>query len=308
MDRKKVSVVIPVYNEQGILLDLKNRLANAANNKPFDFEFVFINDGSTDNSLEILLGLAEKDKRVKIIDLSRNFGHQIAISAGIDYVDSDAVILMDADLEDKPEDLPKLLDKWQEGYDVVYVIRKSRKVSLIKNICFKIFHLLNKYISEVNLEPAGIFGLMNRQVIQEIKRLKEKNRYIPGLRSWVGFKQTSLTLERGKRYDEKPRVSIGRLFNLALNSYFSFSQKPMRLTASLGFVFSSVSFVAALFIVIFQFVFRFKVSGWASLATIILFVSSMQFACIAIMGEYISRIFDEAKDRPLYIINKIYEK
>jgi len=306
-NRKNISVVIPVYNEEAVLPDLTRRLAIAADNADFDFEFVFVSDGSTDNSLGVLLALADKDKRIKIIELSRNFGHQIAISAGIDYVDSDAMILMDADLEDKPEDISKLIDKWRQGFDVVYVVRKCRKASFFKNICFAIFHRLNKYLSEVPLEPTGIFGLMDKKVIREIKQLREKSRYIPGLRSWVGFKQVSLTLERGERYDKKPRVGFGKLFNLALNSYFSFSKKPMRLAASMGFIFSFVSFIATLFIVIFQFLFKFKVSGWASLAAIILFVSSLQFACIGIMGEYISRIFDEAKERPLYIINKIYE-
>jgi dolichol-phosphate mannosyltransferase len=213
---------------------------------------------------------------------------------------------MDADMEDRPEDLPKLIEKWLEGFDVVYAIRKLRKVSFFKDLLFSAFHSLNKVFSEIPMEPTGIFGLMDKKVVNEIKLLGERNRYIPGLRSWVGFKQTSIALERGKRYDGKSRVRLAKLFNLALNSYFSFSKKPMRLAAFLGFFLSFLSFTAALVIVIFQLVVKFKVSGWASLATILLFVSSMQFVCLGVMGEYVGRIFDEVKERPLYIVKKTY--
>jgi len=305
---KTISIVIPIYNEEYILRELINKLGSSVRELPFSFELVFINDGSCDNSLNILLDISNEDRRVRIIDLSRNFGHQQAISAGIDHVDSDAVILMDADMEDDPEDLPLLINKWQEGYDVVYAVRKSRKVSVLKNACFHLFHSLNKFFSDVPVENAGIFGIMDRKVINEIKRLKEKSRYIPGLRSWVGFKQTSVVLERGKRYDAKSRVHFSKLINLACNSYFGFSKKPIRLASFFGFLFSFVSFIAALFVVIFQLVFRFRVSGWASLATILLFVSSMQFICIGVMGEYIGRIFDEVKDRPLYVVRGVYGK
>jgi dolichol-phosphate mannosyltransferase len=306
MGSKKISVVIPIYNESKIIKELSDKLKEVAGKSVFEFEWIFVNDGSSDNSLEILINLSKDDTRIKIIDLSRNFGHQQAISAGMDFADADAVILMDADLEDRPEDLPQLISKWQEGFDVVYAIRKSRQVSYFRKICFSAFHFFNKLLSEVPMEPTGIFGLMDRRVVDEIKRLEEKNRYIPGLRSWVGFRQASIILERGKRYDLRPRVTFSKLVSLAMNSYFAFSKRPMRIAAFLGFFLSFVSFAGLLFVIAFQMIMKFKVSGWASLAALILFISSMQFVCIGIMGEYIGRIFDEAKERPLYIVRDTY--
>ncbi len=299
---KKISVIIPIYNEAGIIKELIRRLKSVVKNLPFEFEFIFVNDGSKDASLDVLLESGRSDESIRVINLSRNFGHQQAISAGMDYTESDAIILMDADMEDSPEDLPLFISKWQEGFDVVYAIRKSRKVSLLKNLCFRIFHSLNKVFSEVPMEPTGIFGLMDRRVADEIKRLREKNRYIPGLRSWVGFKQIGVVLNRGERYDGSPRVTFPKLVSLAMNSYFAFSKRPMRIAAFLGFFLSFFSFAGLLFVIGFQLLMKFRVSGWASLAALILFISSVQFACIAIMGEYIGRIFDEAKERPLYIV------
>jgi dolichol-phosphate mannosyltransferase len=303
---RNISVVIPIFNEARIIKELVIKLKEVAARLLFVFEFIFVNDGSSDDSLNILLDFAGSDKRIKIINLSRNFGHQQAISAGMEYALGDAVILMDADMEDRPEDLPCLIDKWQEGFDVVYAVRKSRKVSILKNLCFSCFHALNRVFSEVPMEPTGIFGLMDRKVADQVKRLGEKNRYIPGLRSWVGFRQASVLLERGRRYDGKPRVTFGKLINLAMNSYFAFSKRPMRIAAFLGFFLSFFSFAGLVFVITFQMVMKFKVSGWASLATLILFISSMQFACMGIMGEYIGRIFDEAKERPLYIVRDTY--
>ncbi|MBI4680171.1 MAG: glycosyltransferase family 2 protein [Nitrospirae bacterium] len=181
--RKKISVVIPVFNEEGVLKILYDRLAKVAEARPEEFEFIFVNDGSTDGSLNKLLELNSLDERVRIIDLARNFGHQNALTAGIDEADGDAVILMDADLEDQPEDLLKFLNKWNDGYQVVYAVRRSRKVSLFKSLVFKMFHMLNKKISNIDMQIAGIFGLMYRVVVEQLKRISEHNRYIPGLRN-----------------------------------------------------------------------------------------------------------------------------
>jgi dolichol-phosphate mannosyltransferase len=306
MNKKKILIVIPVFNEEYILKKLVEKLESVTGNLGFNFEFVFVNDGSTDGSLSVLLDLKKSNEQISIIDLSRNFGHQIALTAGIDHSDADAVILMDADLEDRPEDLAALIAKWQQGFDVVYAVRKNRKVSFLKNICFELFHSLNKLISESPTEASGIFAIMDRRIVEQIKKLREQNRYIPGLRSWVGFKQTSIILERGERYDKKPRVSFFRLVRLALDSYFSFSKKPLRLASLLGISLGLVSLASVIFILIFQLVYKFKVPGWASIMVIFLFISGMQFICLGIIGEYVGRIFDEARNRPLYVVKNIY--
>jgi dolichol-phosphate mannosyltransferase len=306
MNKKIISIIIPIYNEENIIKYLIQRLQSTVDRLDFNFEFIFVNDGSSDNSLELLTDLMKTDKRIKIVDLSRNFGQQMALTAGIDYAKGDAVILMDSDMEDKPEDIAKFLEKWREGYEVVYAIRKERKVSFLKKICFGIFHVLNKMLSEVPMEPAGIFGLINRRAVEKLKNLKEQARFIPGLRSWVGFRQVGIELERGERYDQKPRVNFGKLVILALNSYFSFSKKPLMLASLLGIFLSFLSFSAAILIIIFRFAMKFKVPGWASMVVIILFIASMQFICIGIIGEYIGRIFDEVKRRPLYIVDNLY--
>jgi dolichol-phosphate mannosyltransferase len=305
MDKKTISIVIPVYNEKGIIKHLIDKLQAVLKNT-YDFEFIFVNDGSEDGSLELLLDLGSRDARIKVIDLSRNFGHQIAVSAGIDYSSGDAVVLMDADMEDNPEDILKLIKKWEEGYDVVYVIRNKRTASLSRRLGFSIFHYLNKMIYDIPIEPCGIFGLMDRKAVEKIKVLTEQNRYVPGLRSWIGFKQIGIKMDRGTRYDRSPRVKFSRLISLAFDSYFSFSKKPLKIGSTLGVFFSVATFLAAVLVVILRLIIKFDVPGWASLIVVILFISSMQFICIGIIGEYLGRIYDETRRRPLYIVNKLY--
>lgn len=306
MGKKFVSIVIPIYNEEKIIKQLYSALESVIKKFDFGFEAIFVNDGSSDNSLAVMKTLLEGEKNIKIIDLSRNFGQQLAVSAGLDYAGGDAVIVMDADMEDNPQDTSKFIEKWLEGYDVVYAIRSKRKVSLIRKFCFAAFHSLNKFLSEVPTEPAGIFCLMDRKVVEKINDMQEKNRFIPGLRSWVGFRQIGIELKRDSRYDSKSRVTFIKLISLAFNSYFSFSKKPLRLASILGIIFSAVSFLGAILIIVFQLIMKFKVPGWASIVAIILLISGMQFICLGIMGEYIGRIFDESKRRPLYIVNDLY--
>ncbi|MDO9543371.1 MAG: glycosyltransferase family 2 protein [Kiritimatiellia bacterium] len=306
MLKKTISVVIPIYNEQDIIARLMGQLKQTTSNLNYDFEFIFVNDGSSDNTLSVLIDLQNQDEHIKIIDLSRNFGQQVAISAGIDYSNQDAVVLMDADLEDCPHDIPKFIEKWEQGYDVVYALRKKRKTSVFRNICFYAFHSLNRLLSDIPIEPSGIFGLMDKRVVERLKAFPERKRYFPGLRNWVGFKQTGVVVDRGARYDAKPRVSFARLVGLALDGYFSFSNKPLKVASLLGIFFSFLTLISAILIVILKFVTNFKVPGWASMIVIILFISSMQFVCIGIIGEYLGRMYDEIKGRPLYIINGLY--
>lgn len=306
MKKKLISVIISVYNEENIVKRLTDALELMASSVFYDFEYIFINDGSCDHSLETLLELAKNNQRIKIIDLSRNFGHQLAITAGIDYAKGDAVVLMDADMEDNPQDILKFLKKWEDGFDVAYAIRAKRRTGLARKICFALFHYLNRLLSGIPVEAAGIFGLMDKKVVEEMKLLKEEGRYIPGLRSWVGFRQIGIELERGGRYDQRPRVHFGKLLTLALNSYFSFSKKPLKLASLLGIFLSFLSFLSAILILLFQLFMKFKVPGWASLVVIVLFIGGVQFICLGIMSEYLGRIFDEVRGRPLYIVRKAY--
>lgn len=307
MQRKKISIVVPVYNENYVLGKLFAELDGVMKYANYNFEFIFVNDGSTDESLETLLRLAKSDNRIKVVDLARNFGQQVAVTAGLDYAAGDAIVLMDADLEDRPEDIVKFLEKWEQGYEVIYAVRQRRSVSLLRRICFNIFHRLNKIIyDDFPIDACGIFGLMDRKIVENLNKLRERNRYIPGLRGWVGFKQTGIRLDRGERYDKRSRVRFAKLFALAFNSYFAFSNKPLRIASVLGFLLSFLTFISIIVVIILKLLINFKVSGWASLVAIILFISSVQFMCMGIMGEYIGRIYEETKGRPLYIIKNIY--
>lgn|SRR3989338_974419 len=300
-----ISLVIPVFNEEKGLSIVYKALCDVANKRKEDFEFIFVNDGSGDGSLGALLAINRSDPRVKVIDFSRNFGHQGALTAGIDFATGDAVILMDADMEDPPEKICDFLDNWSQGYDVVYAIRRKRKVGLFMKISYFLFHKINNMISEISIpDSSGIFALMDRKVVDIIKKIPEKNRYIPGLRSWVGLKQIGVEVERGSRYDKRPRVSFLKLTKLAFDSYISFSRVPLKIASFLGIFFSFLSFVGIFVIIFLKFAVGFPVHGWASIIMLILFVSGVQLITIGIIGEYIGRILDETKNRPIYIVKQ----
>lgn len=303
---EKISVVIPVFNEEKGIQIFYNSICDAIGKRKDDFEFVFVNDGSTDGTLAALEALSRKDQRLKVVDLARNFGHQNALSAGIDLAAGDALILMDADMEDPPEKINDFIEYWHKGYDVVYAIRKRRKVGLIKKALFSVYHKINSMISDVPIpESTGIFGLMNRKTVDILKKIPEKNRYLPGLRAWIGLNQIGIEVERGKRYDGKSRVSFFKLMKLAFDSYISFSKIPLQAASLLGVFFSLASFLA-MFAIFFLQLFRgFKVAGWASIIVLILFVSGVQLITIGIIGEYVGRILDETKNRPLYLVRQL---
>ena len=303
---KGISIVLPVFNEEVILKELHQKLSEVISKRSEQFEIIFVNDGSVDKSLAILLSIRKEDNRVCILDFARNFGHQVALNAGLREATGDAVILMDSDLEDSPKDILKFLEQWDLGYEVVYAIRKKRQVSWLKSLFFKFFHKFNKRVSTINMEAAGIFSLMDRRVVNEMISINEHNPYLPGLRSWVGFKQIGIEIDRGGRYDSSPRVSISQLYKLAFDSFTSFSGNLLSLPIIIGFVFFAISILALIVIVILKMFYGVGPWGWASLASIILFLSGIQFAFIGLLGEYISRIMEEVKGRPLYIIRKKY--
>jgi dolichol-phosphate mannosyltransferase len=274
------------------------------------YEIIFINDGSTDNSLKIMKQLQTHDKRIKIIDFSRNFGHQIAITAGIDFTSGDAVITIDADLQDPPEVIPDLIKKWKEGYEVIYGIREKRKgENFFKKISTLIFYRLINKMTMINMPPdSGDFRLIDKKVVNNLKNIRENNRYVRGLTYWIGFKQIGVPYERDKRFAGKSKYPIKKLFKLAYDAIFSFSNFPLKIATYFGFIVSFLSFLYLIYALIIKLFTNSVIHGWTSLMISILFLGGVQLICLGIIGEYIARINDEVKKRPLYIIKEIIDE
>ena len=307
-DHKKIliSVVIPVYNEEDNLLILYKRLTKILSNDVFNYEFVFVDDGSGDRSVAILSDLVLRDPQISIIELARNFGHQIAISAGLEYSRGDAVVIMDADLQDPPEVLPDFIKKWQEGNDVVYAVRKNRKESVLKRTAYKIFYRMLKRIASIDIPlDSGDFCIMDRRVVEELKMMPERNRFVRGIRSWVGLKQVGLVYERDARFAGKTKYTFTRLLYLALDGLISFSYMPLRLITLSGLGVSILSIFLAVFYTIKKIFFGLSPPGFATLVVSIFFFSGVQLITIGVIGEYVGRIFEEVKQRPLYIVKRI---
>jgi glycosyltransferase involved in cell wall biosynthesis len=307
MHRPELSVVIPVYNEQDNLHLLYQRLCASLERINTSFEILFINDGSHDGSLSILSDLVDKDGRVYVIDLSRNFGHQVSISAGLDYARGHGIIIMDADLQDPPEVLPAFITKWREGYDVVYAIRTMRKENWLKRRLYATFYRVLQRISNIEIPlDAGDFCIMDRRVVDELNGMPERSRFVRGLRSWIGLRQTGLTYERQVRNAGQPKYTISRLIYLALDGLVSFSFLPLRLITLLGFGVSGLSILLAIFYAIKKITVGLNPPGFATTIVAILFLAGVQLITIGVIGEYVGRIFEEVKHRPLYIVRHIY--
>ncbi len=311
MDKNYVySIVIPVLNEEKVLNELYKRLTKVMTDIGESYEIIFINDGSTDNSLKIMKQLHTHDKRIKIIDFSRNFGHQIAITAGIDFTSGDAVITIDADLQDPPEVIPDLIKKWKEGYEVIYGIREKRKgENFFKKISTLIFYRLINKMTMINMPPdSGDFRLIDKKVVNNLKNIRENNRYVRGLTYWIGFKQIGVPYERDKRFAGKSKYPIKKLFKLAYDAIFSFSNFPLKIATYFGFIVSFLSFLYLIYALIIKLFTNSVIHGWTSLMISILFLGGVQLICLGIIGEYIARINDEVKKRPLYIIKEIIDE
>lgn len=300
-----VSIVIPIYNEQAILPELHRRIGDAMKLVSEPYEIVFVNDGSQDNSLETLIRLGEEDMFVKTIDLARNFGHQVSISAGVDCMSGDAVIVMDGDLQDPPELLPTLIQRWKEGYEVVYTVKKSRKENALKRFAFHQFYRMMQMLSAIPIPmEAGNFSLMDRKVVNVLQSMPERNRYIAGMRAWAGFRQIGVEFDREQRFAGKPQMTFPRLMNLALDGLFSFSRAPLRFATYLGLATACISFLGILWVFYSKFFSGKELLGWASTNFSILFVGGSILLTLGIIGEYIGRIYDEVKQRPLYVIKQ----
>ena len=302
--QQTISVIIPIFNEQEVLPELHGRLTSTLSSLLNEnYELVYVDDGSTDNSFPFLASLAQKDPHVRIISLSRNFGHQTAISAGMAYAAGDGVIVMDGDLQDPPELLPKFINKWKEGFEVVYGIRAHRKENILKRMAYLFFYRLLHKISYLDIPiDSGDFSIMDRSVVAILNNMPERNRFVRGLRTWVGFRQIGIVYERDKRFAGTPKYNFTKLLKLAYDGLITFSFYPLQLSTKLGFLFSFLAMLVALIIVFLKITRGFAPQGWASTVVVILFISGLQFFILGIFGEYIGRIFEESKGRPPFII------
>jgi polyisoprenyl-phosphate glycosyltransferase len=300
-----LSIVIPVLNEEKILPELWERLSLVLSTLNDPAEVIFVDDGSSDQGFSFLLDLSKKDPRVKLIRLSRNFGHQPALSAGIDHASGDAVVLMDGDLQDRPEAIPDFVKEWRAGSEVVYAVRASRKEGAVMRLAFKLFYRFIAKMSGIDLPPdAGIFGLLDRKVINVLKSMPERNRYFPGLRAYAGFGQKGIPVERDARHTGSSRVRLGGLIKLAADGIFAFSYIPIRMATGLGLLVAAGAFLFLLVIAFKKFVSHVAILGWASTLGAVLFIGGLQLVMLGIVGEYVGRIYEETKNRPYYIVSE----
>lgn len=304
---KKISVIIPCYNEEGNILNMYERLIKVLNPITNNYELVFINNGSTDNSYKIFDYLTEKNPKVTVIELSRNFGSsQPAYTCGLEYVTGDCAVLIDGDIQDPPELIPNMVKKWLEGYDVVYGIRKKRKGSLIRRIGYKIFYRMLKKLAYIDIPlDAGDFSLIDRKVIDALNLLPERNRFIRGLRAWVGFKSIGIEYTREDRKAGKTSNSFMDNIRWAKMGIFSFSYYPLELISYIAFIVMLISLFGICVYIISYFVYPNAPRGFSTLIVAILFLGSIQLLSLSIIGEYLGKIFEETKGRPKYIIKRI---
>lgn len=302
-----LSVIIPCFNEEEVINETYRRLKNIVDENNYKYEFIFINDGSSDNTLKILKKFADADKNTKVLSFSRNFGHQCAVTAGLNQCLGDIAIIIDADLQDPPELFPEMIKLYNQGFDVVYGVRKERKgENIFKKITAKVFYRLLNKLSDVKLPlDTGDFRLISSKVIKEYKNLPEKNKYIRGLISWLGFKQIPIYYDRDARFAGVTKYPLKKMIKFASTGLLYFSKKPLKLALNLGFFSIMISFI----LIFYAFFSKFFLSnetvpGWSSTLIIILFLGGIQLFTIGIMGEYIGNIFDELKGRPEYIIEE----
>jgi dolichol-phosphate mannosyltransferase len=297
------SVIIPIFNEQKTIPELHDRLVKAAASFDRPYEVIFIDDGSRDESFAMLKSIHERDPRFKVVRLSRNFGHQVAISAGLDMASGDAVILMDGDLQDPPELFPELVARWKEGFDVVYTVKRSRQEHRLKRAAFTAFYRLLHALSAIKIPmDAGNFSLMDKKVVAVFREMPERHRYISGMRAWAGFRQTGVIFDREPRFAGEPQMSLRRLVELALDGIFSFSNVPLRLAVYVGLLVALASFAGGLYVIYAKLFTDKAILGWSSTILSVLFVGGMVLLTLGVIGEYISRIYEEVKNRPLYVI------
>lgn len=301
-----ISVIIPLFNEKEIIKESYKRLKLVMDSLKEKYELIFINDGSTDGSDIALKELSNNDSNVKVLVFSRNFGHQTAISAGIDFAQGDAIIIIDADLQDPPEVIPEMINKWEKGYEIVYGKRIVRKgETLFKKATAYLFYRLLKSMTNYDIPvDTGDFRLIDKKVAMNIRNLKEKNRYMRGLLSWIGFNKTYVEYIRDKRKRGITKYPLTKMVRFAIDAITSFSYVPLRLASYIGLAVSVLSFLSLFAIIYLKLFTTSTIVGWASLITLSLFFNGLILTILGIIGEYIGRIYDETKCRPLYILKE----
>ncbi len=298
------SIIAPIYNELENIPELYPRLREVMDRTGEPWELILVDDGSSDGSTDIIRKLAENDARVRPVIFARNFGHQIAVTAGVDYCRGDAVIIIDADLQDPPEVILKLIDKWREGYEVVYAVREERQgESWFKTATASLFYRVIFRITDVDIPlDAGDFRLMDKKVIAVMRQMREKHRFLRGMSAWVGFRQVGVPYKRQPRYAGETKYPLSKMVKLALNAVTSFSYFPLQLATYIGFFAAGLSVLAIPVVAILRLITGSALLGQATTLIIVLFLGGVQLISLGIIGEYIGRIYDETKNRPLYIV------
>jgi len=303
-----ISVIVPIFNEEEVIPELYRRMVAVLDAIGQPWELVCVNDGSRDESLSLLLALREQDTRIKIINFSRNFGHQIAITAGMDYAQGDAIAIIDADLQDPPELIGEMFEKWREGYEVVYAVRAHRRgESRFKLWTASAFYRLLRRITDVEIPVnTGDFRLIDRQVLLTMRRLREKHRFMRGLSSWVGFRQTGIEYQRVERFAGDTKYPLSKMLRLTMDAITSFSYIPLRLSTYFGFFLAFASLLGIIVTTILRLSGNNAFFGQASTLVAVLFLGGIQLIFLGIIGEYLARIYDDVKARPLYVVSKVY--
>lgn len=305
---KKISVVIPMYYEEDVANECYNRTKKVLNGlEDYDHEIIFVNDGSKDKTLPILKEIATKDEKAKVISFSRNFGHQAAVTAGLKFVTGDCILIIDSDMQDPPELLVDMLKLWEDGNEVIYAKRKTRKgESKFKLMTAKMFYKVLNDLSDVEIpKDTGDFRLVDRKVVDVINSMPEHNKFLRGLFSWVGFKQKPIEYERQERFAGKTKYPLKKMLKLASDGIISFSTKPLKIIGGIGIVSIFISFILLIYAIL-SYIFKWNnlASGWTSLMVAITFFAGVQLVSIWMISEYIARIYDDTKQRPEYIINE----
>ena len=306
--RPVISVIVPVFNEEEVIPELYRRMTTVLGAIGQPWELICVNDGSRDASLTLLLSLRERDPRVKVINFSRNFGHQIAITAGMDYATGDAIAIIDADLQDPPELIAEMFDKWREGFEVVYAVRATRRgESRFKLWTATAFYRLLRRITDVEIPVnTGDFRLIDRQVLLTLRRLREKHRFMRGLSSWVGFRQTGIEYQRAERFAGDTKYPLSKMLRLTMDAITSFSYIPLRLSTYFGFFLAFLSLLGIVVTTILRLSGNNAFFGQASTLVAVLFLGGIQLIFLGVIGEYLARIYDDVKARPLYVVSRAY--
>lgn len=304
-DKFLLSVVVPMYFEQDVARECHRRLTQVLEGK-YDFELIYVNDGSTDGTLPILKELAERDKRVKVLSFSRNFGHQVAVTAGVDHAVGDAVVIIDADLQDPPELIPDMIKLWREGWEVVYAKRKKRKgESAFKRVTAKAFYRILSILTDIDIpEDTGDFRLIDKKVADAFRNMPERNRFIRGMIAWLGFRQTPIEYERDARFAGETKYPLKKMLKLASNGILSFSTQPLKLVMHFGLLAVLVSLGLLIYAIIAKATGNASAGGWTSLMVTVTFLGGVQLISVGVLGQYLARMFEESKCRPLYVVSE----